>query len=100
MVVTNLKAEIFNKQLWLPNQGKEVTKPLFDKLLIDSGFTILNYVEHVFDNGAYTSLWLLAQSHLAIHTFPEEEKLYLELSSCDSELSRLFEKEMCENALI
>lgn len=27
-------------------------------------------------------LWLLAESHFAIHTFPEENKMYIEISSC------------------
>ena len=33
-------------------------------------------------NLGYSALWLLAESHFAVHTFPEERKSYIELSSC------------------
>ena len=40
--------------------------------------------EKVLDNTLeYTKLWLLGESHLALHTFPEENKDYVELSSCN-----------------
>ena len=47
-----------------------------------SGFTILGKLEHFFEPAGYTNLWLLAESHCALHTFPEETKTYIELSSC------------------
>ena len=50
--------------------------------LTESGFTILNFVEHAFQPQGYTCLWLLGESHAAMHTFPEENKTYIELSSC------------------
>ena len=31
----------------------------------------------------YTKLYLLSESHFAIHTFPEEKLAYYELSSCN-----------------
>ena len=39
-------------------------------------------MEHYFTKQGYTGLWLLAESHFAIHTFPEEDKIYIEISSC------------------
>jgi S-adenosylmethionine decarboxylase len=33
----------------------------------------------------------LAESHLAIHTFPEEGKTYIELSSCNERMQKAFE---------
>ena len=55
-------------------------------LIIGSGFTVLKFVDHAFDPQGYTALWLLAESHCALHTFPEEQKAYLEISSCNSEM--------------
>lgn len=55
-------------------------------LIIGSGFTVLKFVDHAFEPQGYTALWLLAESHCALHTFPEEQKAYLEISSCNSEM--------------
>ena len=55
-------------------------------LIIGSGFTALKFVDHAFEPQGYTALWLLAESHCALHTFPEEQKAYLEISSCNSEM--------------
>lgn len=57
-------------------------KPLFDEMLEQSTFNVLNYSEHHFEPQGWTALWLLGESHLAIHTFPEHKKSYIELSSC------------------
>jgi S-adenosylmethionine decarboxylase len=86
-----LKAEIFNHKFWLKNQESEKIKSYYDDLLTDCGFTILNFTEHTFENGGYTALWLLAESHLAIHTFPEEDKMYIELSGCNQTMTDKFE---------
>lgn len=49
-------------------------------------------MEHYFEPQGYTCLWLLSESHFAIHTFPEANKTYIELSSCN--------RQMYENFLI
>ena len=55
-------------------------------MLMNSGFGILNFMEHAFQPIGWTGIWLLAESHLAIHTFPEENTAYIELSSCNKEM--------------
>ena len=50
--------------------------------LAAAGFQILDTVEHHFSPQGYTSLELLSESHFAIHTFPESNTTYFELSSC------------------
>lgn len=39
--------------------------------------------EHHFSPQGYTALWLLSESHFAVHTFPEFGRTYIELSSCN-----------------
>jgi S-adenosylmethionine/arginine decarboxylase-like enzyme len=56
-----------------------------------SGFTILRFVEHTFVPQGYTALWLLGESHAAVHTFPEHNRTYVELSSCRVDLLRTFD---------
>jgi len=39
-------------------------------------------VWHVFDRGGATGIWLLQESHLAIHTFPEYRSACLNVFCC------------------
>ncbi len=45
-------------------------------------FTILEEVEHVFQPQGYTLLFLLSESHLSVHTFPEKKYLSFDLYTC------------------
>lgn len=51
-------------------------------MLARATFNVLNFTEYHFEPEGWTALWLLGESHLAIHTFPEHGTSYLELSSC------------------
>lgn len=73
---------MFNKSYWIDETNPFKLRKKFDKILKDSGFTILNYSEYHFEPFGFTSLYLLSESHFAIHTFPEENKTYIEISSC------------------
>lgn len=77
-----LKAQMFNYSFW-----ESETSPLklckrYNSILKNSDFKILKKVCHHFTPQGFTALFLLSESHLAIHTFPEENKTYIELSSC------------------
>ena len=80
-----MEAKIWNKNGWLKETNPTNLKNNFSDLLGLSGFEILNFIEHYFEPQGYTALWLLGESHLAIHTFPEEQKSYIELSSCNED---------------
>lgn len=88
-----MKAEIYNISGWINSVDELVIKKYFDELLKKSGFTILNYQEHYFKPIGYTGLWLLSESHFAVHTFPEEQKSYIELSSCNYDFYKSFKSE-------
>ncbi|MCS6822337.1 MAG: S-adenosylmethionine decarboxylase [Microscillaceae bacterium] len=79
------KAQIYNYRTWLLETNSQWLFEYFQNLLREVGFTIIQHVEHHFQPQGYTCIWLLAESHLALHTFPEANKTYLELSSCDEE---------------
>jgi len=89
-----MEAKIWSHTDWLSlNQTTELQlKTYYDKLLANSGFTILNFVDHYFLPHGYTALWLLGESHFAIHTFPEHNNYYLELSSCIEDKYDSFKK--------
>ncbi len=86
-----VEATIYNFQKWIDETSPEVLRSQFQEILENVGYTILNHIEHHFPVKGYTCLWLLAESHLAIHTFPEKQSSYIELSGCNKELNTAFE---------
>ena len=81
-----MEAKIDNHNDWISEVDPQKLKPLFDDMLEKAGFGILNFMEHYFEPQGSTGLWLLSESHFAIHTFPEEGKTYIELSSCNHQM--------------
>ena len=77
-----MKAKMNNWHTWVTETEPVVLDTIYRHKLLDAGFEILNECEYYFEPYGYTKLYLLAESHFAIHTFPEESKTYLELSSC------------------
>ena len=61
-----------------------IDKTLMDGLALDN-FTILATAPHRFKPLGYTTLVLLAESHAAIHTYPEHNAIYFSLYSCRGE---------------
>jgi len=88
-----VKAAIYNFQQWISITDPTALRTSFNNILARSGYKVLNFTEHLFPNGGYTCIWLLAESHLAIHTFISENKTYIELSSCNKEMNILFKDE-------
>ena len=73
---------MFNYQNWIEETNPFELRKKYDNQLRESGFGVLSFMEYSFEPQGYTALWLLSESHFAIHTFPEEGKSYIELSSC------------------
>ena len=77
-----MKAMMFNDRCWITSESlannPSSLKEYFEDILKRSGFGIISFVEHHFEPHGYTCLWLLSESHLAIHTFPEENKIYIQ----------------------
>jgi len=80
-----MKAKMWNKKFWVGETDPERLKKYYGRKLEQSNLIILGFVEYNFQPQGYTALWLLAESHLAIHTFPEVNKTYIELSFCVEE---------------
>lgn len=77
-----MKAQIYNFQDWIAETDPKILFEKFDALLRASGFGVISFQEKHFEPFGFTCLWLLSESHFAIHTFPEHGKSYIELSSC------------------
>ncbi len=94
-----LDAKIHNLKFWIAESNPQFLREQFQAYLKQVDFTILNCVEHHFPIQGYTVFWLLAESHLAIHTFPDKQKAYVELSSCNREKAHLFQQQLIADKL-
>lgn len=77
-----MRAQMFNYHGWCKECDPDALKEHFSAVLISCGFKICGEQHKFFEPQGYTGIFLLSESHFAIHTFPEEEKTYIELSSC------------------
>lgn len=73
---------MFNFRFWERETDPLKLRKKYNSILESSNFKVLKKVYHYFEPYGFTGLFLLSESHLAIHTFPEENKTYVELSSC------------------
>jgi S-adenosylmethionine decarboxylase len=85
-----MESKIFNRSCWIHSDRIEEVSEMCTKLLEKSKFNVINELEHHYFPQGYTKLWLLAESHLALHSFPEKTVIYIELSSCNKEYSEQF----------
>lgn len=56
--------------------------PKVARLIRSTGLTIVGKAYHQFDRG-YTCVWLLKQSHLSIHSWPEYNFLTVNIEVCN-----------------
>lgn len=78
-----MEDRIYNESFWIGETDPRLMREFFDQALRESGFTILNFTDHHFEPEGYTALWLLGESHLALHSFPESARTYVEITSCN-----------------
>lgn len=59
----------------------------FLRTLKDSKFTVLNHLTHKFSGGGggVTGLYLLSESHLSYHTYPERQYISIDVYTCGNE---------------
>ena len=77
-----MSANMHHYKNWDEETDPETLKSRYDRLLRASGFQVLSFMEHHFSPQGYTAVWLLGESHMAVHTFPEDGRSYVELTSC------------------
>lgn len=57
---------------------------LIENAAVASGATILKTVFHKFDPQGITAICLLSESHISVHSWPEENKAALDIYTCGS----------------
>lgn len=56
-----MKAIMYNYNTWLKYEEEKTAIKKFEKMLSDSGFTIINKVEHFFDTQGYTRIMVIGR---------------------------------------
>ena len=85
-----MDAILYNFKCWVNSSDATKLKSTFETLLKVCEFEVLGFNDHHFKPHGYTCLWLLGESHLAVHTYPEHQKSYIELTSCVKEKNERF----------
>jgi len=79
------KTRIYNLRFWLQETDANLLKESLQQFLSEADYGIVGFTEHQFNPQGYTAIWLLSESHLALHTYPEEARSYIELSGCSED---------------
>jgi S-adenosylmethionine decarboxylase len=83
----------------LLNNVEECMK-LFDSLCIKYNFNVLNRSSHVFQPQGISVLYLLAESHISCHTWPEKKFFSLDCYTCSDNITFEIHKELYEDLLL
>lgn len=75
-IIADLTDCIEGSLFWNPKLILEMTE------IVNSVSTVLDTKWQKFDNNAYTGVMLLAESHFAIHTWPENKTCCFDLYTC------------------
>jgi S-adenosylmethionine decarboxylase len=87
-----MTAQINELSFWLAETDDTKLFDFIERLLYDSEHEILQRTEHHFEPQGFTALWLLGESHCALHTFPEAGRSYIQLASCSLEKFKVFKR--------
>ncbi len=93
-----LEPKVFSLKGWILLVEPKRLFDFFQNELQTAGFTILDVSECHFPQNGYTATWILAESHLAIHTFTESGWTYLELTSCNGHKAEEFKKSIMSSS--
>jgi S-adenosylmethionine decarboxylase len=94
-----VEAKIYNYRAWVSGCEIEQMLDIINKSLDHAGYTVLKFVDYKFPVKGYTSMWLLAESHMALHYFADEKKFYIELSGCCKIMNTKFNEHILEYEL-
>jgi S-adenosylmethionine decarboxylase proenzyme len=69
------------KNIELLNNPNEI-RNILNNICKKYNFIILNKSEHLFSPQGFTIIYLLSESHISIHTFPEHQYLAFDIYTC------------------
>jgi len=63
-------------------ESMEAMHELLDNICERYDFTVLSKTQHIFEPQGLTVLYMLSESHISIHTFPEQQYLAFDIYTC------------------
>ena len=60
----------------------EVLRKACREAIVDAGCSIRGYLYVLFEPQGETHVWVIAESHVAVHTWPERQALAIDVFSC------------------
>jgi S-adenosylmethionine decarboxylase len=60
----------------------EDVKPILDQIVKDCDLNVVNEAGHQFEPFGVTYVYVLSESHLSIHTYPENGTVYMDIFCC------------------
>ena len=60
----------------------ESVKPILDIVVKDCNLNVVNEAGHQFEPFGVTYVYVLSESHLSIHTYPENAEAYMDIFCC------------------
>ena len=58
---------------------------IFEKAMSAGNLTVIKEVSHKFEPHGVTNIWLLSESHMAVHTWPEDKFFSVDIFTCGNE---------------
>jgi S-adenosylmethionine decarboxylase len=65
----------------------QTVKPLLDQIILDCNLNVVNEAGHQFTPFGVTYVYVLSESHLSIHTYPETSSAYMDIFCCSESFS-------------
>ncbi|HAP37430.1 hypothetical protein A2574_01820 [Candidatus Shapirobacteria bacterium RIFOXYD1_FULL_38_32] len=70
---------IFTKEVEI---NEKLTDQIANSLIKNLRLNVVKQGKHQFTNNGLTKFWILSQSHLVIHSWPENNALHVDLMTC------------------
>ena len=65
----------------------DLCKPILNNIISELNLTVVNEAGHQFEPIGYTYAYVLSESHLTIHTYPEYNSCYIDIFCCNPEFN-------------
>ena len=64
-------------------------KPILSSIVSELNLTVVNEAGHQFQPIGYTFAYVLSESHLTIHTYPEHSSCYIDIFCCNPDFDSM-----------